>query len=94
MKIFKFQASATACTWVRGEELAFVTVPNNTRFSVSLLGKSDDLAYDIITVTTDADKSGEAATILANHMHNKNMNGIVDVVAIDHVTGTSNIQAA
>ena len=91
MKIFKFQASATACTWVRGEELAFVTVPNNARFTVSLLGKSDDLAYDVITVTTAADKSGEAATIFANHMHNKNKSGIVDVDAIDHVTGTTNI---
>ncbi len=94
MKIFKFQASATACTWVRGEELALVLVSNSARFTVSLLGKSDDLAYDIITVTTGAGESGTAATIFANHMHNKNMNGIVDVVAIDGVTGTSNIQAA
>ena len=93
MKIFKFQVSATACTWVRGEELAFVNVPDDRRFAVKLLGKGDDLAYDTITVTTVAGKSGEASTIFANHMHNKNMNGIVDVVAIDHVVGTSNIQA-
>ena len=91
MKIFKFQASATACTWVRAEELAFVNVVANNRFSVSLLGKYDDLANDYITVTTTANNVGETAAIFANHMHNKNMGGIVDVAAIDHVASTTNI---
>ena len=93
MKIFKFQTSSTACAWVRAEELAFVNVVNSSRFNVSLLGKYDDLANDFIVVTTTAGTGDveKAATIFANHMQNKNMGGIVDVVAIDNVSATSGI---
>ena len=90
MKVFKFRDSGNDCFWTRAEEMAILEVANDRDIFIKVLGTGDDLAYDLVRVTTVADRSGEVASHIAGLIHNgKPM--LIDVNALTYVIGCSRL---
>lgn len=90
MKVFKFRDSGNECFWTRAEEMAILEVASDRDIFVRVLGTGDDLAYDLVRVTTVAGKSGEVASHVAGLIHNgKPM--LIDVNALTHVLGCTRL---
>jgi hypothetical protein len=90
MKVFKFKDSGNECFWTRAEEMAILEVVSDRDMFIRVLGTGDDLAYDVVRVTTVPGRSGEVASHIAGLIHNgKPM--LIDVNALTYVLGCSRL---
>ena len=90
MKVFKFRDSGNNCFWTRAEEMAILEVTSDRDIYIRELGTGDDLAYDVVRVTTVPGRSGEVASHIAGLIHNaKPM--LIDVNALTYVLSCSRL---